>query len=1479
MKKERQRHNETMKEHISEETESYKLENKKLNVEISELLLKLNEKEKSELQLQSDIKKLGDNNENVIILCNNIRKEKLDLENKLEKIECSLSQVQDEKEGILKLLSIQFNQHFLNLDCLKQFFEQELKAYCSYLCAEEINALLDKNLSLKNNVDELNNSISILLKERESTENNFLNLSNKMQKLKSELAVVTSDRDQILTNLESVRLETKSLIENSEKVADELENLKAEKIKNEHEMKTLLINKNEEIENVRDQLLGLQQYCVELKANWLSCNGHVNMVERKPCDCYEENLQTSVTDNCIVNRESKKNEAANECAIKFMSEINKLSEIKNTFSNISESVKIVGLKLLQKEVQASELELIKVMSGVDPMKNSEGDCPNINCTCYWLKNIGTKLKESMTYYEKILTELKREVEFSREESMVISNKDKLFERVKEEFNLDIVRDKRKYPEFRISENIEVENIFPKVEEYVILNSLLEKKIKICREELDFALIQLHNAEELGELMQSEIYSLQSHLCEAISEREKLNEIINEKIQIISKFDEDLSAEQSKSLKLLSDLHISQIELNAAKNALDAEKTKSNQLTDYLENSQSDIDDTKSALAQLKFNKLFSEVQHSQIDFLETTPGLNPEKSQSSQFNKDEDDKLRVIRQTSGIELLTPHILMRDSKNSQVKFNEVKHALDTEKTKKLVSVLQCTQSELNEVKRALAAEQSKTNQLTRKLKNAELENYETKLVLQDEKLKSNKLIDDLKNSQCYLSEVKEALDVEKSNFKKLINDLGKLQSELNNTKQTLNSEQIKSRNLIDSLENSQGQLNAAKDALLAEQTKSNILIKNLDKSQNELNYTTKALRNEECKSSKLITELENSHLKLNEVNHLLKEKCKIICDLKEESTNLNCETSSLSESNLKLKQENDSLKINIDTLLEQIETTKLKEIQGAKEFIDIKRSNELLTIKLVKLEETNNLLTSKLSSCKMNVDDFRKEISKLKTYCKNLIEDQRSSLRKNHQDIVKSVANFIAIGTASESLLKEDLHDFEIQKEVGFRSTELQENKLSLEIASKNESVGVVECYCLKKKHLVDNECQVNILQNEINETLIQELRKGANSSNKSSISRKDEISKSEVELLSERNTSKIQSLETNLALSKQELLTTQLEINQLRDEFYSYRLRAQALLSKQKGELESQREKEAKEQIEKLNNELENIRGKMEIILTEDESLKYRVATLQSEKEVIDKKYDDISRALHQKIIDYDTLNTEYNAFKLSTDTFIHNNKIVLEEKYKSEITAKDAIINKLKSDLKENDSAKPDDQISEISQFNASVNDTEEILQEREDGEGSETVPIPFADRHEFVPLDVLINNEVDDEESQVAILKEQVNTLTAELSSHDIRSKHLSSLLREAEKESARNSQQNAVLKEEVRRLERCLERQPLVANAEYLKNVVFKFFTLQSADERTRLVPVLDSILKLSPAEAQKLNEVARGAGSSNWSSYLNSWSGLG
>ncbi|KAG8235666.1 hypothetical protein J437_LFUL016039 [Ladona fulva] len=114
--------------------------------------------------------------------------------------------------------------------------------------------------------------------------------------------------------------------------------------------------------------------------------------------------------------------------------------------------------------------------------------------------------------------------------------------------------------------------------------------------------------------------------------------------------------------------------------------------------------------------------------------------------------------------------------------------------------------------------------------------------------------------------------------------------------------------------------------------------------------------------------------------------------------------------------------------------------------------------------------------------------------------------------------------------------------------------------------------------------------------------------------------------------------------------------------------------------------------------------------------------------------------------------------------------------------------------------------------------------------------------------------------------------------------RSKHLSLLLSEAESEGARLAQQNALLKEEVRRLERSAERTEHAHNAEYLKNVLIKFITLQGGDERCRLVPVLTTILKLSPEETSQLNTVAsggvldsgHGAGASRgWGSYLPLW----
>lgn len=67
-----------------------------------------------------------------------------------------------------------------------------------------------------------------------------------------------------------------------------------------------------------------------------------------------------------------------------------------------------------------------------------------------------------------------------------------------------------------------------------------------------------------------------------------------------------------------------------------------------------------------------------------------------------------------------------------------------------------------------------------------------------------------------------------------------------------------------------------------------------------------------------------------------------------------------------------------------------------------------------------------------------------------------------------------------------------------------------------------------------------------------------------------------------------------MATTKQELLTSNSEKEHLREEFESYRLRAQSMLARQKGDTISQGEKEAREQFDKLKKELDVAREKME---------------------------------------------------------------------------------------------------------------------------------------------------------------------------------------------------------------------------------------------------------------------------------------------
>jgi hypothetical protein len=57
------------------------------------------------------------------------------------------------------------------------------------------------------------------------------------------------------------------------------------------------------------------------------------------------------------------------------------------------------------------------------------------------------------------------------------------------------------------------------------------------------------------------------------------------------------------------------------------------------------------------------------------------------------------------------------------------------------------------------------------------------------------------------------------------------------------------------------------------------------------------------------------------------------------------------------------------------------------------------------------------------------------------------------------------------------------------------------------------------------------------------------------------------------------------------------------------------------------------------------------------------------------------------------------------------------------------------------------------------------------------------------------------------------------------ECRIRHLTGLLTEAERDLAKLTQQNQVLKEEIRRQQRSIEREQHAQNFEYLKNVILK------------------------------------------------------
>lgn len=173
-----------------------------------------------------------------------------------------------------------------------------------------------------------------------------------------------------------------------------------------------------------------------------------------------------------------------------------------------------------------------------------------------------------------------------------------------------------------------------------------------------------------------------------------------------------------------------------------------------------------------------------------------------------------------------------------------------------------------------------------------------------------------------------------------------------------------------------------------------------------------------------------------------------------------------------------------------------------------------------------------------------------------------------------------------------------------------------------------------------------------------------------------------------------------------------------------------------------------------------------------------------------------------------------------------------------------------------------------------------------REEGEGMETTETesPSPAVTPLPSLEHLLMSPDPKQEPFVWMVEPTKEELSQKLNTATRSMEHMNGLLHETEATNAVLMEQITLLKSEVRRLERNQEREKSVANLEYLKNVLLQFIFLRSGSERQALLPVIHTMLQLSPEEKSKLAAIAQGEeeGSGNrgsgWTSYLHSWSGI-
>ncbi|XP_062861728.1 GRIP and coiled-coil domain-containing protein 2 [Trichomycterus rosablanca] len=402
----------------------------------------------------------------------------------------------------------------------------------------------------------------------------------------------------------------------------------------------------------------------------------------------------------------------------------------------------------------------------------------------------------------------------------------------------------------------------------------------------------------------------------------------------------------------------------------------------------------------------------------------------------------------------------------------------------------------------------------------------------------------------------------------------------------------------------------------------------------------------------------------------------------------------------------------------------------------------------------------------------------------------------------------------------------------------------------------------------------------------------------------------QLRLVSDQHQKTVTSYQHQVAALQKDLSSTKAELESTMSEFDGYKVRVHNVLKQQKTRSSTHGDvKLSKQEREHMESMLEQLRSKLQESQLNVQSCNAELQQLQSEHDTLLERHNKMLQqtvakeaelrerllALHSENVNLKSehsqsvaqLNAQTESLRSSFREQVHH----LQDEHRSTVETLQHQINRLESQLfqlqKEPAPSTPLQQ-SRKPQLEKKLADLPlfELNMAREEGEGMEMTENESVSMAGTPPssLEQLLTSPDPKNEPFVWQVEPTKDELVQRLNTATRSMDHVNNLLHESEATNAILMEQISVLKSELRRLERNQEREKSGANLEYLKNVLLQFILLRAGSEKQALLPVIHTMLQLSPEEKNKLAAVAQGeeeaavARGSGWTSYLHSWSGI-